>query len=258
MSWQSTHNWDSVLWEVRQDAEEWGDNLHITTETDCRLWAEWSRFRNPVGARDFSFLQQRPVRSCGSHSLLFYIHWGSLPGESDRGVKISTCLHPQPRLKMSGAKPKFPLYSFIKWTTTALLLPYYTVTIGRPCEFLRNSDIINKVSPACPLYNWPYVELVHGRLTLRLWRNARPVCKLIRSPGTHKSEPEICLAGQPSGSTSLVIYCVRLKWSLASFVAQLIQTLNLFPLSASAAKGQKSERLEVQQEKTMNAISFLF
>ena len=46
---------DSVLREVRQDAEERGDDLHIKTETDCRLWARWFRFWNPVGDKRFLF-----------------------------------------------------------------------------------------------------------------------------------------------------------------------------------------------------------
>ena len=102
------------------------------------------------------------------------------------------------------------------------------------------------------------MEPIHGRLIPRLRHTIGPVCKLIRSPATHKRQQEICLAGQPSGSTSLVIYCVPLKWTLASFVAQLFRTLNLCPLTAYAAMGQRWEQLEMKKEEAMNGMLFLF
>ena len=60
-------------------------------------------FRIPIGARDSSGLQNVQTGSVvrlASYSMVAGLHTG---GQSGRDMKLTTHLHPVPRLKMSGA-----------------------------------------------------------------------------------------------------------------------------------------------------------
>jgi hypothetical protein len=48
--------------------------------------------------------------------LLFNVHRRSFPGLKRQVREVDHNLHLVPRLRMSGAIPLFPLYSFISWT----------------------------------------------------------------------------------------------------------------------------------------------
>jgi hypothetical protein len=132
-------------------------DLH-TTETDCRLWAEWYRFRNPVGwgGKDSFCTPKRPDRHGGSPILIFYMHWDPFLCVKRPESEVQHTYPTATVVKVSGAKPTFPLHAFIKQTRTTLLLPHYTVSLRQPCEFphkhvTSNSKSIKKGSPACML-----------------------------------------------------------------------------------------------------------
>jgi hypothetical protein len=73
------------------------------------------RGSNPGMERRFSLFQN--IHS-GAGALKFHEYRRSFRGSTGRGVKLTTQLHPVPRLRMSGAVPLLPLYALLAWSRT--------------------------------------------------------------------------------------------------------------------------------------------
>jgi hypothetical protein len=72
--------------------------------------------RFPVGAGDFP-LRHRDQTHLGAHPASYPVGTGGVhsPGQSGRGVKLTTHLHLVPSLRMSGAITPLPQYDFVAW-----------------------------------------------------------------------------------------------------------------------------------------------
>ena len=85
-----------------------GRNSSVSTVTWLR--AGESGVRNPVEATSSP---KRPDRLWSPLSLLFNGYQGSYPGVKRPRRKMTNCLYPAPRWRMSGARPQFPLYAIM-------------------------------------------------------------------------------------------------------------------------------------------------
>ena len=81
-----------------------------------RSQARWSGVRIPIGARNFSLLQNFQTSS-GTHGASYSM--GSMAITQDKSgqvVTLTTDLNLVPGLRMSGVIPLLPLNAFMAWT----------------------------------------------------------------------------------------------------------------------------------------------
>ena len=98
---------------------------YIVCLVSLSRWAEiaWSIQRLGYGldgsgvvfrqGKIFLFAPKDPDRLWATHNLIFSAYWCYFLGQSGREVKLTTRLHPVPRLRMFGATPWIPLDAFV-------------------------------------------------------------------------------------------------------------------------------------------------
>ena len=82
----------------------------------------------PAGVTEFSLLQSAPQTCAGGSGTLVFSRHRSKNG---REVKLTNLFHLVPRLRMSGAIPLLPLYTFMFCTDTAL----HSLRLYTNCRF---------------------------------------------------------------------------------------------------------------------------
>jgi hypothetical protein len=83
-----------------------------------------------VGEINFSLLQNLQTDS-GAQPAAYLMSIGFLSrNQTDRDIKLTTHLHLVPRLRISGAMPLLPLYTFMAWTETLPLLYYFVYLVA--------------------------------------------------------------------------------------------------------------------------------
>jgi len=91
-------------------------SLDRTVDILPGLWAGRSRVWIPITARHVS-CPKRPERLSGPPNLLFSYSTRTtdsfLGGKAAGDVRLTTHLHPVPRLRISGVTPSFPVHAFV-------------------------------------------------------------------------------------------------------------------------------------------------
>ena len=106
-----------------------------------------SGVRMPVRNIDFSLLRNVQNGS-GSHLASYSMGTAVLcGGQSGRGLKLTTHLHPLPRLRMNGVILLRPLYAFMAWTGKSSPFTGQTIIFDSSRSLQRNSGTPSQIIP---------------------------------------------------------------------------------------------------------------